>query len=172
MKVLHLVFHPNLENSSRVNKIWKESIEASGKVAKSRDLYKEYKDFKVNAEKEQKDLVEHDKIVIQFPLYWYSTPALLKQWLDDVLTYNFAYGEEGDKLEGKELQLIISIGGDNQAYTKEGHNNFSVEEFLRPLQQTATLCKMVYLKPLHMHGANVVKEDEIKTYAEKWVNSL
>ncbi len=171
MKILHLVFHPDLEKS-RVNKIWKEHIEKSEKVAKSRDLYKEYKDFKVDVEKEQKDLVEHDKIVIQFPFYWYSSPSLLKQWLDDVLTYNFAYGEEGNKLAGKELQLILSVGGDENAYTKKGYNNFSVEEFLIPLQQTATLCKMVYLNPLYMHRANAVKEDEIKTYAQKWIKFL
>jgi len=49
-------------------------------------------------------LLEHDRIVLQFPMYWYSMPPLLKKWLDDVLTYNFAYGSKGDKLKGKDLQ--------------------------------------------------------------------
>ena len=91
MKVLYLVFHPDL-TSSKVNREWKTQIDESGVVNVSRDMYSEYPDFNIDVEKEQKLLLEHDRIVIQFPFYWYSCTPLLKKWLDVVLTYNFAYG--------------------------------------------------------------------------------
>ena len=99
MKILHLVFHPDL-TSSRVNRVWREQIEASGKVSLSRDLYAEYPDFQIDVAQEQELLVAHKRIVLQFPFYWYSATPLLKKWLDDVLTYGFAYGSTGDKLHG------------------------------------------------------------------------
>ncbi|RTL87458.1 flavodoxin family protein [Ancylobacter aquaticus] len=89
---------------SRVNRQWKQQLEQSGKITTSRDLYAEYPDFTIDVEREQQLLLEHDRIVLQFPMYWYSMPPLLKKWLDDVLTYNFAYGSKGDKLKGKDLQ--------------------------------------------------------------------
>ena len=110
MKILNLVFHPNLENS-RNNNTWKKQLDESGKVTLSRDLYSEYPDFQIDVEKEQELLTQHDRIIMQFPFYWYSMPPLLKKWLDDVLTYNFAYGPKGKALEGKDLQLIVSVGG-------------------------------------------------------------
>ncbi len=60
-------------------------------------LYEEYPDFKIDVAKEQKLLLEHDNIVFQFPLYWYSFPAIMKQWLD----YGFSHGIGGDKLKCK-----------------------------------------------------------------------
>ncbi|GAL26611.1 NAD(P)H oxidoreductase YRKL [Vibrio variabilis] len=46
-------------------------------------------------------MIKADVIVLQFPFYWYSMPALLKKWMDDVFSFNFAYGPEGDKLKVK-----------------------------------------------------------------------
>lgn len=66
MKILNLVFHPNLE-SSRNNQTWKTQLEESGKITTSRDLYAEYPDFQINVEKEQALLLEHDRVVLQFP---------------------------------------------------------------------------------------------------------
>ena len=111
MKIANLVFHPDL-NTSRVNSTWKKMMEDSGKITTSRDMYSEYPNFKIDVEREQQLLMEHERIVFQFPLYWYSVPPLLKKWLDDVLTYNFAYGSKGDKLKGKDMQLLVSVGGE------------------------------------------------------------
>ncbi|MEM8652062.1 MAG: NAD(P)H-dependent oxidoreductase, partial [Pseudomonadota bacterium] len=97
MKILNLVFHPNLEGS-RVNQFWKRIFEESGKVATSVDMYDRYPDFQIDVGREQADLIAHDRIILQFPMYWYSMTPLLKKWLDDVLTYGFAYGSSGNKL--------------------------------------------------------------------------
>lgn len=171
MKTLHLVFHPDL-NSSRVNSIWKQRIEESGAVTKTRDLYADYPDFQIDVEREQADLLAHDRIVLQFPFFWYSTPPLLKKWLDDVLTYGFAYGSEGDKLKGKEVQLIVSVGGPEESYMPGGYNSFSVTEFLRPLQQSFFLCQMTYLPPMWMHGSVAADADKIDFYAKEWIKGI
>jgi putative NADPH-quinone reductase len=171
MKIAHLVFHPDLK-ASRVNNAWSSLIAESGKAASSRDLYAEYPDFRIDVAREQAALLAHDRIVFQFPFYWYATPPLLKKWLDDVLTYNFAYGTKGDKLAGKEMQLIVSVGGPLESYLPGGYNSFSVTEFLRPLQQTATLCRMVYLPPMWMHDAISADEATITEFGRRWVEEL
>lgn len=171
MKILHLVFHPNLDNS-RVNKSWLDQIQESGKVSLLKDMYKEYPDFQIDVEREQADLLVHDRVIVQYPFYWYSVPPLFKKWMDDVLTYNFAYGTKGDKLAGKELQIITSVGGPHESYMPGGYNSFSVQEFLKPLQQTANLCRMAFLPPLWMHDSVAASDEQIHNTMEQWLDLL
>lgn len=170
MKILNLVFHPNL-NDSRVNSTWKKQLEESGRVTTSRDMYSEYSDFTIDVEKEQKLLMEHDRIIFQFPLYWYSMPPLLKKWLDDVLTYGFAYGSTGDKLKGKDMQVIVSVGGKQKYYN--GFDIFcTVPDLLRPFQLTANLTRMNYLIPEWMYEADDVDTGTIRAYGENWIEII
>lgn len=170
MKILNLVFHPNLENS-RNNKTWKTQLDESGKVTLSRDLYKEYPDFNIDVEKEQEILTQYDRIILQFPFYWYSMPPLMKKWLDDVLTYNFAYGPEGTKLKGKDLQLVVSVGGRQVFYS--GFDIFTtVPDLLRPMQLTANLTQMNYLQPEYMFNADAAEEKTIEAFGKQLVEKI
>lgn len=170
MKILHLVFHPDLQQS-RVNRIWKEQLLESGKVTTSIDMCSEYPDFKIDVAKEQKRLLQHDRIVIQFPLYWYSMTPLLKKWLDDVLEYGFAYGSSGNKLKGKDLQLIVSVGGQEKYYS--GFDMYcTIHDLMRPFQLTANLAQMNYSIPVWMYRADSVPEETIRKYGQKWVKMI
>ncbi|CUB06005.1 NAD(P)H-dependent oxidoreductase [Marinomonas fungiae] len=170
MKILNLVFHPDLTHS-RNNQTWKSQFEASGKVATSRDLYSEYPDFQIDVKKEQALLLEHDRIVLQFPMYWYSMPPLLKKWLDDVFTHGFAYGVGGDKLRAKDLQLVVSVGGRQEFYT--GFDIFtSVPDLLRPFQMTANLTQMNYLPPEYMFNSDAASEGIIQAFGERLVEVI
>lgn len=170
MKIMNLVFHPDL-SSSRVNRIWKELLEESGKLALSRDLYAEYPDFQIDVEHEQQLLLDHDRIIFQFPFYWYSSPPLLKKWLDDVLTYGFAYGSTGDKLKGKDLQILLSAGGQEKYYT--GFDIYAtIYDLLRPLQLTANLCQMNYMIPQWMYRADSASEETIREHGAKWAEMI
>lgn len=170
MKILNLVFHPNL-NESRVNRTWKKQLEESGKIKTSRDMYLEYHDFQIVIEKEQQLLLEHDRIIFQFPMYWWSVPPLLKKWLDDVLEYQFAYGSKGDKLRGKDMQIICSAGG--QAKNFNGFHMFAtVPELLKPFQLTANLAQMNYAQPLYMFNADACPDDEVRLYGNKWIELI
>lgn len=170
MDILHLVFHPDLA-SSRVNRVWREQLANSGKVALSRDLYAEYTDFKIDVAREQELLLSHDRIVLQFPFYWYSATPLLKKWLDDVLTYWFAYGSTGDKLHGKDLQLIVSVGGQPKYYSGFGIYA-TIHELLRPFELTANLCGMNYQIPVWMCRADTASEEVIRAHGAEWVEMI
>ncbi len=171
MKILHIVSHPHIKDS-RINKAWLELFAASAKVNTSYELYSKYNDWNIDVAQEQQALVTHDKIILQFPIMWYATPPLLKKWCDDVLAYGFAYGKGGDKLKGKDLQLILSTGGQADAYTKSGANNFTIAEFLRPLEQTAAFCGMNFLKPLVMHDAFGVSPEQVKAFGEDCLTKI
>lgn len=123
------------------------------------DLYAEYPNYRVDIDREQQRLCEHDVIVFLFPLYWYSTPALLKEWQDLVLEYGFAYGREGTALAGKYFICACSAGGPGAAYDVSGYNHHSLRDLLVPLEQTATLCHMRPLPPFALFGSRTAVEE-------------
>lgn len=137
------------------------------------DLYELYPGFDIDVKREQALLVEHDVIVFQHPFYWYSCPALLKEWQDLVLEYGFAYGEGGDALEGKLAFSAITCGGSREAYSKGGHNHFEIAELLAPFEQTARLCGMRYLPPFAVHSSHEFSEpEEVDEHAERYRDAL
>ncbi|MCR9138301.1 MAG: NAD(P)H-dependent oxidoreductase [Alphaproteobacteria bacterium] len=117
------------------------------------DLYAEYPRFKIDVATEQERLLTHDVIIFQFPLFWYSTPALLKEWQDLVLEYGFAYGEGGDRIAGKLFLPVVTAGGPEDFYQPGGRNNFRLRELLTPLEQTANLCGLRFIAPYTLFAA-------------------
>ena len=117
---------------------------------------------------EQRLLVEHDTIVWQFPWYWYSVPAVLKQWMDEVLTYGFAYGSGGDALHGKTLQVVTSTGGPDESYRTGGYNRFTMTDLMRPIDATAHLCGMTLAPPLVVHGARTVDDAALASFGVRY----
>lgn len=93
MSTLILVFHPHLKDGSRVNARLLAELTAQGEDdIIVRDEYAEYPNFSVNADTEHELLEAADRVILQFPFYWYSSPALLKEWEDEVITAGWAYG--------------------------------------------------------------------------------
>ena len=137
------------------------------------DLYAEYPDFRINVDREQKRLLDHGVIVFQHPLYWYSTPAILKEWQDLVLEYGFAYGSGGNKLHGKVFLDALTAGGLEDAYRDKGYNHFTIGQLLQPLEQTADLCGMTWLPPFALFGARLaVDENRVEQHVADWVRTL
>jgi putative NADPH-quinone reductase len=91
-RTLLLFAHPAYQKS-RVNR---HLLAAAQQVegVHIHDLYEEYPNFHIDVPREQNLLLEHDVVVFQHPFYWYSCPALLKEWLDLVLQHGFAFGDE------------------------------------------------------------------------------
>ena len=170
-KVLVLYAHPS-QHRSEVNQPLfhaAENIEGVTTV----DLYYEYPSYNINIDREQKRLIEHDVIIFQFPLYWYSTPAMLKEWQDLVLEYGFAYGTQGTALNGKRFMCALSAGGRSDAYQTEGYNHFTIRELLYPMEQMAALTGMKYMAPLALFGARTAKEEgRIDQHTKRWQNLL
>ena len=159
-RVLVLFAHPVLERS-RVNRRLVAAIRDLEGVT-LRDLYEDYPTLAIDVEREQRDLLAHDVIVFQHPFYWYSVPALLKEWQDLVLEHGWAYGAGGTHLRGKITLNVVTTGGPESAYQKGGYNRFTVRELLAPWDQTAHLCGMRYLAPFVVHAAlRVASADEL-----------
>ncbi|MCT4589642.1 MAG: NAD(P)H-dependent oxidoreductase [Carboxylicivirga sp.] len=150
MKTLVILSHPKLEESIANKKI-AEELQKKENV-EVRDIFALYPDYKINVEAEQKALLTADTVIFQYPFWWYNMPAILKVWFDEVFCFNFAFGPEGDKLKGKNFLLSFTIGGPADAYTPLGYNHFRVEEFTKPMEQTAYLAQMNYLAPVYEHG--------------------
>lgn len=167
-KTLVVVTHPHLEQS-RINKRLVQELEARGEVTVHK-LYDVYPDERFDVRQEQQRLEEHDRIVLQFPFFWYSGPYLLKKWLDEVFLSGWAYGPGGDHLAGKELCVAISTGGELAAYQAGGRNQFSYSELLKPFQATANRVEMIYKPAFIISGVREVSDEQLERYASEYGN--
>ncbi|MBF0425971.1 MAG: NAD(P)H-dependent oxidoreductase [Magnetococcales bacterium] len=149
--LLLLLFHPDLSRS-RANRVLVEAVRGLPGV-KVHDVYTASSGNRINVAEEQALLVAHPLIVFQHPFYWYSGPALMKEWMDRVLEQGFAFPPGvGDRLRGKRWLSVVTTGGAEDAYRSGGFNNYTMSELLRPFQQTANLCGMSWLPPFVVHG--------------------
>jgi glutathione-regulated potassium-efflux system ancillary protein KefG len=169
-RVLVLFAHPALRRS-RVNRRMIEAVRGLDGVVVN-DLYEAYPELDIDVEREQRLLEQHDVVVFQHPFYWYSSPAILKEWQDLVLEHGWAYGRDGRALEGKLLLSVITAGGGEEAYRHDGSNRFTVRELLAPIEQTARLCRMEYLPPFVVHGTHRLADADISRYASDYRRAL
>ncbi|MDN3689953.1 NAD(P)H-dependent oxidoreductase [Cyclobacterium jeungdonense] len=161
--ILVVMAHPKFEHS-RIIKGMVNEIQEMPNVT-IRDLYELYPDFNVKVQPEQEFLLLADLLIWMHPVYWYSAPALLKQWIDLVLEFNWAYGPRGNYLKGKLVFSAISTGGTDAAYTTNGKHGHDLADFLLPFRQTAALCGMKYLPPFHIGGTHEIEPQKIKQEA-------
>lgn len=165
-KVLIQFAHPIL-SKSRVHKALLRSCANITNVTIN-DLYERYPDMYIDVDREQALLLANDIIVFQHPFYWYSSPAIIKQWFDLVLEHNWAYGSKGNALAGKMMLNVISCGGSREMYSPTGTNRYTVNQFLAPFEQTARLCKMTYLPPFVIHATHRITPDQLTDYSAQY----
>jgi glutathione-regulated potassium-efflux system ancillary protein KefF len=163
-RILILLAHPALHRS-RVNRAMAETARTLPNVH-VHDLYEAYPDFHIDVAREQALLKDTDLLVFQHPIYWYSMPALLKEWVDVVLEHGWAYGSGGTALKGKDFWLAVTTGGTHDSYQEAGYHGRAFSDFLPPFQQTAELCGMRWLSPLILHGANLLDEVALAAHVE------
>ena len=170
-RVLVLFAHPQADRSQTAAVLARDAAEMEGVTVV--DLYAEYPDLAVDPDREQARAAEHEAVIFLFPVFWYSTPALLKEWQDLVLEYGWAYGEGGDKLAGKIFFCAVSAGGPESAYAQGGYNNFTLPELFRPLEQTAALCGMDWLPPFALFASRQALDDgRAETHRADWARLL
>ena len=170
-KVLILYAHPS-PRRSEVNTHMARVAEWSPGITLV-DLYARYPTLDIDVDAEQRLLRDHDVVIFLHPMFWYSTPAILKEWQDLVLEYGFAYGAGGTALNGKLFFSAVTTGGPREAYCAEGYNNFTLRQMMAPLEQTANLCGMTYLPPFVLHSARSARENgRIEPHLEMWEDLL
>lgn len=170
MKTVVLLFHPHLDQS-RVNKTLAAAAENAANVT-VRNMYDLYPNFQIDIATEQEVLKKAGRVVFQFPTYWYSTPALMKQWEDDVLVHGWAYGSQGKALVGKEFVVATSTGADAENYTRGGDDHYWLAEFYRNLQDTAKLINMKYVRPFFTFDAEHITDDALDRQAKRYASYI
>jgi glutathione-regulated potassium-efflux system ancillary protein KefG len=151
--ILILFAHPAFEHSRTQRALVAAASDLPGVTL--HDLYEAYPTFHVARRAEQALLRRHDIILFQHPLYWFSAPALLKQWQDVVLEHGWAYGEDGLQLRGKVALHAVSTSAAEFDPEHGIGPTCNVRQFLSPWETTAQLCGMRFLAPFVVHGFRV-----------------
>lgn len=174
-KTLILLFHRDLRQSKANAAL---SAAAGGlpgvEVVDMQALYPDGIDMARDGEREAARLLAADRIVLQFPIQWYSTPALLKAWQDAVLTRMFyiAYETEGRRLEGTPLMLAATAGNTPDAYRPSGRNMFAMIDLLAPLRATAHRCGLRWSDPFILYEADKLSPEARGVAAEDYAATL
>ena len=171
MKKLVIVAHPNMEES-KVHRTWKEELlKLNDPDITVHDIYEAYPDGVIDVEAEQRLVEKHDCIVFQFPVYWYSSPALLKQWEDEVLAPGWAYPGKY-ALEGKYITCAVSTAGSNDDYSKHGKAGYTVDEVLLPYRLTASFIHAVYRPSFTWYSAEGISPEHLKDSVPAYISFL
>lgn len=165
MKTLVLLFHPDFK-TSKVNQKMYDTINGMKDVT-VRNMYELYPNFKIDVKKEQKYMEDADRIILQFPIRWYSSPALLKQWEDDIFEAGWAY-MGGHALDDKEFTVAVSFGAGG--YEHGGYSHYTPHEILRPFQATAYRIRMKFMKPFVLTNVMRMKEEELNNQISQYRN--
>lgn len=166
MKTTIFLFHPNLKES-RVNAILIDNIDTE-----VRNIYDLYPDGNIDIHQEQEALIKADRVVLQFPMYWYSVPPLMKKWEDLVLEHGWAYGSKGHALDNKEVLLAVSTGARLSDYQPGSAQNHTVNEYLLPLFATFATTRMKILQPFITDGSIYITDPELKKRASEYQKLL
>lgn len=159
-KTLIIITHPDIEHSI-INKRWIEELEKFPEKFHIHQLHKVYPDQKFDIAAEQKLVEEHDHIIFQFPYYWYYAPALLKKWLDEVLTHGWAYGSSsGFKFGGKKVALAISLGLKEEHLQRGTPLKFNLEDLTHPYEAMFDWIKADYQPFFAYYGMTFEPSDE------------
>ncbi|WP_291526431.1 NAD(P)H-dependent oxidoreductase [Bifidobacterium sp. UBA744] len=169
MSTLVLAFHPDFATSSRIGKALADAAESAGVTVV--DEYADYPDFDIDVKAEQRRVDAADRVVLLFPFYWYSAPALLKEWEDKVLTPDWAYGN-GHALRGKEFQVTVSTGSPAESYTPEGKHHVTMDELLSPYATMVHHTDGVWVKPFIVPDTNNVSDDALAADAKAFVAAI
>ncbi|QIH35107.1 NAD(P)H-dependent oxidoreductase [Sphingobacterium sp. DR205] len=162
MKTLVMIIHPNI-NESIVNKRWIEELKKYPENYEIHQLHEKYPDEIIDVKEEQQLIEKYDKIVFQFPFYWFNCPPFFKKWLDEVLTYGWAYGKSsGYKLAGKRIALALSVGVDEKEYSTTGKYKYNLDQLTSPFEITFNYIHANYRPLFAYYGIE-------QNVSEEWV---
>jgi glutathione-regulated potassium-efflux system ancillary protein KefF len=147
---------------------------------KIHSLYQRYPDFDINVAAEQQAAMDAKLVVWLTPLYWYSVPALMKHWIDSVLSDGFAYStqtralsaEEGRQLCTKRCLWAVTTGGSEYAYSAVGKHEKPFAAFVAPLEQTARFCGMEWLPPHVVQDAHGLTDADLAEAGQRFRAAL
>ncbi|WP_323702680.1 NAD(P)H-dependent oxidoreductase [Mammaliicoccus sp. Dog046] len=169
MSTLVILVHPNIEESV-VNKKWRDALLSEN--IDVHELYLKYPNGELNIKEEQDLLESYDNIIFQYPLYWYSSPSLLKKYLDEVFEYGWAYGSTGNALNNKNIGLAVSIGADSDKYESENATRFSTDTLLSPMMATADFVGAKFVGIHKLYGALNLTQEKLEENVKAYIANI
>lgn len=135
----------------------------------------EHGGFAAELEVEMQKLEACDLLILQFPLWWFGMPAIMKGWVDRVLAMGRMYGNgrlyENGRFRGKRALLALTTGGPEEAYLKGGFNG-DIAAILRPIQRGVlqfvgfdVLAPQIHYGPVRVSDAQ--RQDWLAAYAKR-----
>ncbi|HET6783716.1 MAG TPA: NAD(P)H-dependent oxidoreductase [Pseudoxanthomonas sp.] len=126
---------------------------------------------------EQQKVLAADAIILQFPLWWFGMPAILKGWVDRVWAYGLAYGYKnagnqyryGDgAFKGKRALLSVTVGGPAVDYSARGING-PLEQLLFPITHGTFFFPGMDVLPTHaVYGTGRITADAVAAAKAAW----
>lgn len=155
-KTLIIMSHPDVDQSSS-QQFLLAAVKGEGQiqVRHLESILAEQENNYFDKRIERACLQEADRIIFQFPFYWYQCPSVMKQWLDEVLTLNLS--QKGKK---KELGIVVTVGAKKDRYTAGGSVGFGIEELLRPYQALANQLGWEYQTPFVIYQFQYLSESK------------
>ncbi|EJN01458.1 NAD(P)H-dependent oxidoreductase [Herbaspirillum sp. YR522] len=134
-----------------------------------------------DVQREQDKLRRADAVILLFPLWWFSMPAIMKGWVDRVWAFGLAYGYQGagnafrygeGGFAGKRALLAVSVGGPAQDYSPRGING-PLEQLLFPITHgTLFFPGMQVLPTFAVYGSGQVDADRMREIDATWHGRL
>ena len=169
--ILVIAAHPAI-TQSRVNRLLLRAARQAAPRVVVRDLYALYPDYLIDVAAEQALLAAAKLVVWQHPIHWYGMTPLMKLWVDEVLSFGWAYGPGGHALEGKDVWLVATTGSPFESYRPDSYHRYFFDAFLPPYEQTAALCGMRFVPPMLLHGAHRISREEVAEQAKVYAQRL
>jgi NAD(P)H dehydrogenase (quinone) len=130
---------------------------------------------------EQRKLLVADAVILQFPLWWFGMPAILKGWVDRVFAYGLAYGFKGagnryrygdGAFKGKRALLSVMVGGPAEDYSARGING-PLEQILFPITHgTLFFSGMDVLPTYAVYGTGHITAESLAAAQAAWLLRL
>ena len=163
-KTLVIVDHPHFDRSM-ITCRWVEELQKYPDEFVVHKLQSSYPRGQIDPAMEHSLIDNNGTVVFQFPMYWFNCPPLLKQWFDQVLTSDWAFGK-GHKLENRKMAIAFSCGSGESDYSPEGKHHRSADDYLLPLVHSIEYCHATFAGTYSFLGAANPEKATVENIAE------
>ena len=171
MTTVLLLAHPSLA-ASRANRALLDGLIGMPDLEVA-ELYALYPNYQVDFRAERERVLRADRLVLQFPLYWYSTPPLLKHWEDAVLTpFFYLEPDIAASTAGLPVLAATTTGGVSGSYQPSGATGLTIDELFAPLRATARKCGWLWQPPFVLHDTRNLDDAALVRAGEDYRSAL
>ncbi len=159
--VLFVAGHPDMQKSVAAS-IIADEVEKNVENVEVLRLGNEYPTYTIDVEKERERVLRADVIVFHYPIWWYSGPAIFKNWQEQVFTFGFAHDAKGGMLNGRTMILSMTSGAPASDYQLGGRMNYPMDVFQLPIYQMGELCGLDFGGMVYTGGFNLGLRDKMR----------